>query len=61
MERFPVNFNKKFCCHQPVELNAPESPFYFVVQHNRHSNDEGTPGKNEIGNFHCSEECWPLA
>ena len=33
-------FTKKFRGHRPVEMNAPESPFYLAVRHNRRSNEE---------------------
>ena len=51
-----VSFYKKFRSHRPVEMNAPESPFYLAVCHNRRSNEEvwymNAPlGKNEIGKF----------
>ena len=48
---------KKFSSHRPMEMNAPESPFYLAVRHNRRSNEDvwymkGPPfKKNEIGNF----------
>ena len=64
--RCPVSFYKKFRSHRPVEMNAPESPFYLAVRHNRRSNEEvwymkAPLGKNEIGKFlsTSSEECWP--
>ena len=38
--RCPVSFYKKFRSHRPVEMNAPESPFYLVVRHNHRSNEE---------------------
>ena len=49
-------FTKKFRSHRPVEMNAPESPFYLAVRHNRRSNEEvwymkAPLGKNEIGKF----------
>ena len=54
--RCPVSFYKKFRSHRPVEMNAPESPFYLAVRHNRRSNEEvwymkAPLGKNEIGKF----------
>ena len=50
--RCPVSFYKKFSSHRPVEVNAPESPFYLAVGHNRRSNEEGKNGrKNERGKF----------
>jgi len=33
-------FTKKFRSHRPLEMNAPESPFYLAVRHNRRSNEE---------------------
>ena len=47
---------KKLSRHRPVEMNAPESPFYLAVRHNRRSNEEvwymkAPLGKNEIGKF----------
>ena len=38
--RCPVSFYKKFSSHRPEEMNAPESPFYLAVRHNRRSNEE---------------------
>ena len=38
--RCPVSFHKKFRSHRPVEMDAPESPFYLAVWHNRRSNEE---------------------
>ena len=38
--RCPVGFYKKFRSHRPVEMNAPESPFYLAVRHNRRSNED---------------------
>ena len=54
--RCPDSFYKKFRCHRPVEINAPESPFYLAVRHNRRSNEEvwymkAPLGKIEIGKF----------
>ena len=54
--RCPVSFYKNFRSHRPTEMNAPESPFYLAVGHNRRSNEEvwymNAPlGKNEIGKF----------
>ena len=54
--RCPVSFYKKFRSHRPVEMNAPESPFYLAVRHNRRSNEEvwymkAPLGKNEIRKF----------
>ena len=54
--RCPVSFYKNFRNHRPTEMNAPESPFYLAVGHNRRSNEEvwymNAPlGKNEIGKF----------
>ena len=54
--RCPVSFYKNFRSHRPTEMNAPESPFYLAVGHNRRSNEEvwymnATLGKNEIGRF----------
>ena len=54
--RCSVSFYKKFRSHQLVEMNAPGSPFYLVVQHYRRSNEEvwymkEPLGKNEIGKF----------
>ena len=54
--RCPVSFYKKFRSHRPVEMNAPESPFYLAVRHNRRSNEEvwymkAPLGQNEIGKF----------
>ena len=31
---------KKFGSHRPVEMKAPESPFYLAFRHNRRSNEE---------------------
>ena len=55
-ERTPKSISTKDLCHQysemscqllqkipqssPVEMNAPESPFYLAVRHNRRSNEE---------------------
>ena len=54
--RCPVSFYKKFSSQRPVEMNAPKSPFYLAVRHNRRSNEEiwymkAPLGKNEIGKF----------
>ena len=54
--RCPVSFYKKISSHRPVEMNAPKSPFYLAVRHNRRSNEEvwymkAPLGKNEIGKF----------
>ena len=54
--RCPVSFYKNFRSHRPTEMNAPKSPFYLAVRHNRRSNEEvwymNAPlGKNEIGKF----------
>ena len=38
--RCPVSFYKNFRSHRPTEMNAPKSPFYLAVGHNRPSNEE---------------------
>jgi len=53
-ERCPVSFYKKFRSHRPVEMNAPESPFYLADRHNQRSNGEvwymkAPLGENKIG------------
>lgn len=64
--RCPVSFYKKSSSHRPVEMNAPKSPFYLAVRHNRRSNEEVWYMKAPLGkkwdskvSVHCSEECWP--
>ena len=57
--RCPFSFykkKKKISSHRPVEMNAPKSPFYLAVRHNRRSNEEvyymkAPMRKNEIGKF----------
>lgn len=55
-ERCPVKFYKKFTVHRPREMNAPDSPFFLAVKHNRATNDpvwykKSPLGKNQIGKF----------
>jgi len=54
--RCPVRFYQIFESHRPVEMNAPDSPFFLAVRNNRADNDpvwymKFPLGKNEIGKF----------
>ncbi|KAK3700178.1 hypothetical protein QZH41_010617, partial [Actinostola sp. cb2023] len=54
--RCPVRFYQIFESHHPVEMNAPDSPFFLAVRNHRADNDpvwymKAPLGKNEIGKF----------
>ena len=64
-DRCPVKIYREFARHRPVEMNQPDSPFYFAVKHQRKPGDKVWYMLSALGkkkrdwqiSFHDREKC----